>query len=73
MCIVSTRTYTAAAVARDALRGEGIYAEVVSVDPSLTEYGCSWGVSFNCSQTERVLSVLKRRNISFGGIIGGRR
>lgn len=66
MCLISIKNLTAAQMAKKALLREGIYSNIVSVDPTLTRSGCSYGLSFNCTEGETARRVLKKASINFG-------
>ncbi len=71
MCIISIKNLTLAQMAKKILSREGISADIVSVDPNLTKNGCSYGLSFNCTQAYRVKSILNRASIGYSEV-GGR-
>lgn len=71
MCIASAKTLTIAQMAKKSLAREGIYASVVSIDPKLTEKGCAYGVSFRCSDRDRVRDILASDRVPYGQIIVG--
>ena len=66
MCLISIKNLTAAQMAKKALLREGIYTSIVSVDPTLTRAGCSYGLSFNCAEGEAVRRTLDRASINYG-------
>jgi len=66
MCLISIKNLTAAQMAKKALTREGIYTTIVSVDPTLTKSGCSYGLSFNCAEGDAVRRVLNRAQINYG-------
>ncbi len=69
-CVISVRSQTVAERVRRLASSERIRVELVSVDPKLTKRGCSVGVKFNCSDTDRLLAILKKRGITYGDIFG---
>ena len=69
-CILAMKTRTAAEKARRTAAIERIEAEVVSVDPSVTRHGCSVGLSLNCADVEEVTSLLDRKGVVYGDVIG---
>jgi hypothetical protein len=70
MCIATMKTMTRAVKARSVLEGRGIRAEIVSLDPSLTRYGCSYGIRFPCEEETRALRFLEEKNIPWGTVLG---
>lgn len=66
MCLISIKNLTAAQMAKKALLREGIYTSIVSVDPTLTKSGCSYGLSFSCAEGDAVRRVLNRAQINYG-------
>ncbi len=73
MCVASTRTVTAAQMAMKALAREGISSELVSIDPSVTKNGCAFGISFSCSDEEKVRRILNKEKVPYGVILGSNR
>lgn len=71
MCIATVRNLTGAIKIRDALIRNGINAEIVSVDASLTRRGCAYGVSFSCAVQSQVKHILSSKRIEYGEIMGG--
>lgn len=69
-CIIAMRSVTLAGKAERALRSAGIKTELVSVEPSLTKRGCSYGLSVECGLAERCERLLKSRGIDHGEVIG---
>ena len=68
-CILSMKTKTAAERARRLLpRGTGV---IVSLDPSVTGTGCSYGVRFPCRFAQKLQNELDRQGIPHGHLIGG--
>ncbi len=68
MCIVSFKTLTAAQKASVILNWKGVFSQVVSVDPALTKYGCSYGVSFSSGSKETAASILRKSRMTFGEV-----
>ena len=69
-CVIAMKSQTIAERARRAAIAERIYAEIVSVDPSITRRGCSMGIRLSCTNIERLKMILDRKNIPYGDIIG---
>ncbi len=69
-CILPMRTRTSAEKARRAAAIAKIPAEVVSVDPSVTKYGCSVGLRLNCADVDKLTEQLDKRGIVYGDVIG---
>ena len=70
-CILTMKSQTNAERARRAAASIRVDAQVVSVDPNVTRLGCSYGLRLSCASVERVKSVLIKRGIPFGDVIGG--
>ncbi len=62
---------THAQTARNVLGAHGIAAKVISIDPRLTKRGCSFGLSFDSFRKPEAISLLKRKGIYFGEVVGG--
>ena len=71
MCIAPMKSMTAAQKGKTALNSDGVHAEIVSLDPMLTKNGCAYGLSFNCTDKEKSVRILKTKKIAHGEIIGG--
>lgn len=69
-CVIGMKSPTLAEQARRIAAHERIPAEVVSIDPTVTRRGCSFGLRLNCGDAERLSEVLRARNVPFGDIIG---
>lgn len=69
-CVIAMKSQTAAERARRAATSERIYAEIVSIDPSVTRRGCSVGIKISCGDIERLQYILGKKNIPYGDIIG---
>ncbi len=69
-CILAMKTQTSAERARRIAVMERIPAEVVSIDPSVTRRGCSIGISMPCSYISKFQTILDRKNIMYGDVIG---
>lgn len=69
-CVIGMKSQFLAEKARRTALMERIGAEIVSIDPSVTKRGCSIGIRLNCSDVERFKSILDRRKIAYGDIIG---
>ncbi len=70
ICISAKKSMTHAVKARRVLSSAGIHAEIINLDSSVTRRGCAYGVSFPCSMTERVQSILRKYDLDYGEIIG---
>ena len=70
MCLISFKTMTSSLHAVSALKSAGIDSKVVNVDPNLTKHGCSYGISLSSSDADKALSVLQRKNVRYGQVIG---
>lgn len=69
-CIIAMKNQTSAERARRAAAFERIYADVVSIDPSVTRRGCSLGIRLPCSEVDRMKMILEKKNIPYGDVIG---
>lgn len=69
-CIIAMKTRTAAEKARRAAIAEKIGAEIVSVDPSVTRHGCSFGLRLACSDIESATHLFDKKRITYGDIVG---
>jgi hypothetical protein len=63
LCTAATESLTYAMKAQRALNDSGITCSIVKLDPSHAKRGCEYGVSFACSEADRV-----RRTLSGAGI-----
>lgn len=72
MCILTMKTMTHALRAKNVLEGRGIFAQIVSLDPRLTERGCAYGIRFPCEQADRIKGTLEAKGVPFGILIGDR-
>ncbi len=70
MCIISIKNLTTAQKAKRTLSKDGIFSSVVNVDPSLTQKGCSYGLTFNCADFMRIRRILNAQGIEYGEILG---
>lgn len=61
---------THAIKARRVLSAAGIKCDIVNLDSNVTKRGCAYGVSFPCSMTDKVQSILRRYELDYGEIIG---
>ena len=66
-CIITMKTRTAAERGRRLLPG----SVVVSLDPGVTRYGCSFGLRLPCGEVPRMKATLERQGIPYGEVIGG--
>ncbi len=69
-CILAMKTQTSAERSRRIALTENIYAEVVSIDPSITRRGCSVGLRLPCREAGRFMEILDRKKIPYGDLIG---
>lgn len=70
ICISAKKSMTHAIKARRVLAAAGIKCEIVNLDASVTKRGCAYGVSFPCSMTDKVQTILRRHELDYGEIIG---
>lgn len=66
------KTMTHALRAKNVLEGRGISAQIVSLDPRLTERGCAYGIRFSCEESDRVVGTLEAKGMPYGVLIGDR-
>lgn len=69
-CIIAMKSQTTAEMARRAAVYERIYAEIVAIDPSITRRGCLVGIRLSCNDINKMKSILEKKNIPYGDIIG---
>lgn len=72
MCILTMKSVTHAFRAKSALAARGISADVVSLDPKLTEKGCAYGIRFSCAASAAVERTLTEKALPFGVLMGNR-
>lgn len=70
ICISAKKSMTHAIKARRVLSAAGIKCDIVNLDSNVTKRGCAYGVSFPCSMTDKVQSILRRYELDYGEIIG---
>lgn len=70
MCIASMKTMTAALRGQRALYGAGIESQVVSLDRSLTQNGCAYGLAYPCHRGGEVERILKNHKVAYGVFMG---
>ena len=68
-CIITMKSRTAAERGRRSLPGAG--AEIVSLDPGMTRYGCAFGIKLPCREVDRMKAAMDRMGIPYGNVIGG--
>ena len=69
MCIFTCRSMTDALRAERVLREGRISGEIISIEPSLTKRGCSYGITVNVQNCEKAESVLRKRHVFFGEVV----
>ena len=62
-CIATLISLNLSIKAQKVLAREGIYATVVSLDPSVTPKGCAYGIKFSCNDQKYIKALLKREKI----------
>ena len=72
-CILTMKTSTGSERARRIASQMRIPAQVVSLDPGVTRYGCAYGLRFPCGETGRLRTALDRAQIPYGTLIGAAR
>lgn len=68
--IIPMRSRTEAELGSRAARSHGLRVAVVSVDPSLTKSGCSYGLRVPSRDAADVIRILEARGINHGEMIG---
>ncbi len=63
------KSMTGALKAEKALNNKGIPCRIVSLDPSLTKKGCSYGVAFSSDCRNTAMSLLDSLHVSYGDVI----
>ena len=71
-CIIAMKSMTFAEKAKRTASSIGIDTEIVSIDPSVTRRGCAYGLTLSCRETDRLISVLEKKHIQYGEILGDR-
>lgn len=69
--IAATASLNNAIKAQNALSGSGIQSRIVSLPPSATRRGCSYGVEMDCSQASAARSVLRHSGVRISQYIDG--
>lgn len=69
--IAATASLNNAIKAQNALSGSGIQSRIVSLPPSATRRGCSYGVEMDCSQASAARSVLRHSGARISQYIDG--
>lgn len=69
-CIIAMKTRTSAEKARRAAAVERIDSEIVSVDPSVTRHGCSFGLRLKCAELDNAIRLFDKKRIVYGDIVG---
>ena len=62
-CIATAPSLNIAIKMQKILARVGIFAKIVSLDPSMSRRGCAYGVEFYCAEERTVKSALKREGI----------
>ena len=62
-CIATTTSLNISIKGQKALAREGIYAKIVSLDPSATRRGCAYGIEFACIYERDVKAILRKERI----------
>ena len=70
-CIFALPSVTYAMRASELLENYGIYARVISLDPSVTKKGCANGIETQRRYMERVKNILLDHSIPISEIAGG--
>lgn len=69
-CIIAMRSQTYASRGKRTLAKCGISAEIVSIDPSLTQHGCAYGLEIY-GDCQAARTCLSSHHVPFGDILGG--
>ena len=70
--IIAMRSQTIAVKAVKLLSRHGIRCRLVSVDPSLTSHGCSFGVAIDSHEVIKAEKLLDMGKINYGEVLGPR-
>ena len=74
-CIATMQTVNISIKAQKALSNEGIFSKIITIDPSLTRRGCSYGIEFSCAEEATVRRILRQdgiKNTQFLNLNGGK-
>jgi len=69
-CIIAMRSQTYAAKGKRILSKNGIFSEIVNIDPSLTRNGCSYGLQLDGNHCGTASAILTEHHIAYGDILG---
>lgn len=70
-CTAAAPSLTFCVKAQRLLAQSFISAEVVRLEPSMTQRGCAYGIEFPCDRKREVRSILSRANIRITQYIDG--
>lgn len=68
MCLASLKSMTYAIKAKKVLSQHNIQSEIIKLDSSLTQKGCLYGITFDCSSIYAVENILKNNNVKYSQI-----
>ena len=67
--VLSVSSQTVAMKAKRLLGNNGIFTQIVRVNPRITPKGCSWGLEIETSAITTAIYHLEKNEIPFGGIL----
>ena len=70
--ILTVPTVTIALKAKKALSRRGIKANVIKIDSSVHQSGCSYGIEFPASEFYNVISIMKEAKITYNHLDRGK-
>jgi hypothetical protein len=62
-CIAAIPSINICIKGQKALAENGIFSNIVGLEPSVTKRGCAYGIEFPCSEKSRVRSILQKVGI----------
>ena len=62
-CLSTIPSLNISIKAQKELAKYGIYCKIVSLDPTVSHYGCAYGIEYSCSESQSVRALLRRLGI----------
>ena len=69
MCVAALKSMTIALKAKKALKEFNIEAEIIKLEPNMTQKGCAYGIKFDCFNLYNAESALSFKKIKYTEII----
>ncbi len=69
MCIASLKSMTLAIKAKKALTKANISAEIIKLEPNMTQKGCAYGIKFDCLYLSHSVDVLNQNRVKYTEIV----